>query len=54
MGKRFELTNATHINEVTVGGNDKEFEHMLDDFLERMSHVPRAHVCKMGLLGLKI
>ena len=23
MGKRFELTNATHINEVTVGGNDK-------------------------------
>lgn len=41
MGKRFELTNATHINEVTVGGNDIDFEHMLDDFLERMSHVDR-------------
>lgn len=41
MGKRFELTNATHINEVTVGGNDRDFERMLDDFLERMSHVDR-------------
>ena len=42
MGVKFELTNAVHINETIGGGKgDLEFEKMLDDFLERMSHVDK-------------
>lgn len=35
------MAESKHLNEVMIGENDRDFERMLDDFLDRMSSVEK-------------